>query len=351
MVPDKRFSPGKIWVNPFLLQILQSNSITTAMIAFGPIASRRFGQSLGINHIPPKSCSYDCIYCQAGPTLSKDLQRRTFYEPQKVLAAVREKVEQVHARGGRIDYLSFVPEGEPTLDIHLGRMIDLLREFNLKIAVITNASLIWRPDVRAELARADCVSLKADAVSEEVWRRINRPAEMLPLAEILAGALAFADAFNGLLITETMLIGGVNDTEAELRQIAAFLAKLRPAKAYLAIPTRPPLERWAKAPGENNLTAAWQIFSGYLPDDRVEVLGGYPSEPYIAAGDVVQNLLDITGVHPMRETEVLELFRQAGADLSALKELLDAQQIVRVRHNGQVFYARKLPPARVRKTT
>lgn len=321
------------------------------MIAFGPIASRRFGQSLGINHIPPKSCSYDCIYCQAGPTRSKDLQRSTFYEPEKVLAAVREKVEQVHARGGHIDYLSFVPEGEPTLDINLGRMIDLLREFNLKIAVITNASLIGRPDVRDELARADCVSLKADAVSEDVWRRINRPAETLPLAEILAGELAFAAMFNGHLITETMLIGGVNDTESELRQIAAFLAKLNPAKAYLAIPTRPPLERWAKAPGENNLTAAWQIFSGYLPDDRVEVLGGYPSEPYIAAGDVVQNLLDITAVHPMREAEVLELFRQGSADLSALKELLDAQQIVRVRHNGQVFYARKLPPARVRKTT
>lgn len=312
------------------------------MIAFGPIPSRRLGQSLGINHIPPKSCTYDCVYCQVGPILSKDLQRRPFYEPETVVTAVRQKVQEVQAQGGRIDYLSFVPDGEPTLDINLGRMIGMLRPLNLKIAVITNGSLLWRADVRAELAKADCVSLKVDAVSEGVWRRVNRPAESLSLDDILAGALAFAGEFKGELITETMLIAGINDAAPELRRTAQFLEKLRPEKAYLAIPTRPPQESRAKAPGEEKLTEAWQIFSEYLPG-KVELLSGYSPEPFTAAGDAVQNLLDITCVHPMRESEAMDLLERAGMGASVLQTLIAEEKIVRVMHAGQAFFVRKLP--------
>ena len=319
------------------------------MIAFGPIPSRRLGQSLGINHIPPKSCSYDCIYCQVGPTWSKDLQRRPFYEPEAVVAAVRQKVREVQAQGGRIDYLSFVPDGEPTLDINLGRMIDLLRPLNLKIAVITNGSLLWREDVRQELEQADCVSLKVDTVSEDVWRRINRPAESLSLEKILAGALLFAGGFKGELITETMLIAGVNTDGPELRRTAQFLGKLRPARAYLAIPTRPPQESRAKAPSEQKLTEAWQIFSEYLPK-KVEILTGYSAEPFTTAGDAVQNLLDITCVHPMRESEAQELFQRAGVNPSVLQALIKEQKIIRVLHEGQAFYVRKLSASSMKTT-
>lgn len=312
------------------------------MIAFGPVPSRRLGQSLGINHIPPKSCTYNCVYCQVGPTLSKELRRRPFYEPEAVVAAVQERVREVQAQGGRIDYLSFVPDGEPTLDLHLGRMIDMLRPLGLKIAVITNGSLLWRADARGELAKADCVSLKVDAVSDDVWRRINRPAESLSLDDILAGALTFAADFKGELITETMLIAGINDAASELRLIAQFLEKLRPERAYLAIPTRPPQESGARAPGEEKLAEAWHIFSEHLPG-KAELLGGYSPEPFTAAGDAVQNLLDITCVHPMRESEALELFERAGVDRSVLQDLISKGEIVRVLHNGQAFFVRKLP--------
>lgn len=315
------------------------------MIAFGPVPSRRLGQSLGINHIPPKSCSYDCVYCQVGPTWSKDLQRRPFYEPEAVVAAVRQKVQEVQAQGGRIDYLSFVPDGEPTLDLNLGRMIDMLRPLNLKIAVITNGSLLWRPGVRAELAKADCVSLKVDAVSDLIWRQINRPAQSLSLGDILAGALTFAGEFTGDLITETMLIDGINDAAPELLRTAQFLEKLRPARAYLAIPTRPPQESRAKAPGEQKLAEAWQIFSARLPE-KVEILSGYSPEPFTAAGDVVQNLLDITCVHPMRESEALDLLKRGGIEPPALQTLIAEDKVVRVMHGGQAFYVRKLSAAK-----
>ncbi|MDX2437439.1 MAG: radical SAM protein, partial [Acidobacteriota bacterium] len=174
-------------------------------MTFGPVPSRRLGQSLGINNIPPKICSYACIYCQLGRTLTMQTERTNFYDPERILEEVRTRVEEVRVAGESVDYLCFVPDGEPTLDLRLGREIELVRELGIKIAVITNSSLIWRKDVREELALADWVSLKVDAVREDVWRRIDRPHGQLRLSQILDGALALSGSFTGQLVTETML--------------------------------------------------------------------------------------------------------------------------------------------------
>ncbi|MBC7260626.1 MAG: radical SAM protein, partial [Chloroflexi bacterium] len=127
------------------------------MIAFGPVPSRRLGRSLGINNIPPKICTYSCVYCQLGRTLNMQIRRQSFYAPDEILWDVRSKVEHVREAGESIDYLTFVPDGEPTLDLHLGRAIELLRSLGIKIAVISNASLIWQEDVREDLMKADWV--------------------------------------------------------------------------------------------------------------------------------------------------------------------------------------------------
>ncbi|MFC2037916.1 radical SAM protein, partial [Chloroflexota bacterium] len=207
------------------------------MITFGPVPSRRLGRSLGINNIPPKLCTYACVYCQLGRTTKMQVERRAFYEPDDILCGVQEKVAITKEAGKSIDYLTFVPDGEPTLDIHLGQEIELLRPLGLPIAVITNASLIWRQDVREDLLGADWVSLKVDAVEEEIWQRVSRPHGRLKLASILEGALEFAEVYGGELVTETMLVAGINDSEEHLRAIAGFFARLQTATAYLAIPT------------------------------------------------------------------------------------------------------------------
>jgi wyosine [tRNA(Phe)-imidazoG37] synthetase (radical SAM superfamily) len=313
------------------------------MIAFGPVPSRRLGQSLGINNIPPKTCTYECVYCQVGPTPFKETVRREFYEPEEVVRAVEEKVEQTLAAGARIDYLTFVPDGEPTLDINLGKMIDLLHPLEIKIAVITNASLLWRLDVRADLMKADLVSLKVDAVDEGTWRRINRPAPELSFPDVLDGMLSFAQKFKGELLTETMLVEGVNDDEKILKGTASFLHELDPDLAYIAIPTRPPSESWVKAPGEETITMAYQIFSAKLKE--VECLTGFSPEAFAVTGDVLKNLLDIIAVHPMRESEVLTFLEEGGAGKKDLKALLREKKLVRVVHDGQPFYFRKLEPA------
>ncbi|MEM4462029.1 MAG: radical SAM protein, partial [Candidatus Bathyarchaeia archaeon] len=135
-------------------------------LAFGPISSRRLGRSLGINNVPYKVCTYSCIYCQLGETTNKIIRRRRFYKPEDILTEVEKRVKDIYLKDEHIDYLTFVPDGEPTLDANLGREISLLKRIGIPIAVLTNASLLWNKDVRKSLLEADLVSLKVDAVSE-----------------------------------------------------------------------------------------------------------------------------------------------------------------------------------------
>ena len=151
------------------------------MIAFGPVPSRRLGRSLGVNTIPGKSCTYSCRYCQVGRTPRTEIEPRAFYPPRQVVEEVAARLARLAARREEVHVLTIVPDGEPTLDVHLGETIRALRRFGLPIAVITNGSLLSRPDVRARLRLADWVSVKVDAATRDVWRRINRPDAALRL--------------------------------------------------------------------------------------------------------------------------------------------------------------------------
>ena len=129
-------------------------------MAFGPVPSRRLGKSLGINNIPAKTCSYSCVYCQLGKTVTMTMGRQAFYRPEDIFKEVKRKVDEAALRNERIDYLTFVPDGEPTLDLNLGEEISLFKQTGIPIAVLTNASLIWRNDVRKDLMESNLVSLK-----------------------------------------------------------------------------------------------------------------------------------------------------------------------------------------------
>jgi len=309
-------------------------------IAFGPLPSRRLGRSLGINNIPPKVCTYSCVYCQLGRTLKMQVERGAFYEPTDVVQAVQDKVEQARAVGEPIDYLTFVPDGEPTLDRHLGREIELLRPLGISIAVITNASLIWRKDVREDLMQADWVSLKVDAAREDIWRRIDRASRTLSLAAIRDGMVEFAQGYKGDLVTETMLVAGVNDSVEHVDAVAGFLRRLKPTRAYLSIPTRPPAETWVHAPAEEAINRAYQILSEQV--DQVEYLIGYEGNAFACTGHVEEDLLSITAVHPMREEAVGEFLARAGADWPVVHGLIAQGQLVETAYGGHKFYMRKL---------
>ncbi|WP_297520027.1 radical SAM protein [Thermococcus sp.] len=311
------------------------------MIAFGPVPSRRLGKSLGVNNIPDKVCSFACVYCQIGRTLRMELERKAFYEPELIFEEVRRKVEEAKRKGEKIDYITFVPDGEPTLDINLGKEAELLKTLGIPLAILTNSSLIWRGDVRDDLLKFDFVSLKVDAVSEELWRRVDRPHKSLSLEKILEGMLEFRRAFKGKLVTETMLIDGV-DYGGEFERIADFLAELRPDIAYIAVPTRPPAEEWVKPAKEEVINRAFQAFAERLGEGHVEYLIGYEGNAFAFTGNVEEDLLSITSVHPMREDAVKEFLRKANADWSVVEKLLREGKLIELEYSGKRFYMRKL---------
>ncbi len=302
------------------------------MLTFGPVPSRRLGNSLGINNIPPKICSYSCIYCQLGRTKKIQVHRREFYSIDEIIRSVEERLERVK----NVDYLAFVPDGEPTLDMNLGKEIDALKQFGIRIAVITNSSLIWDEKVREELSKAEWVSLKVDAVSKEIWKKINRPHKALNLEKILNGIKEFSKEF----VTETMLINGVNDNKEELKKIADFLSAVEPKKSYISIPIRPPAEKWVRHASEQAINLAYQIFSER--GISVEFLLGYEGNEFAFTGNVEKDLLSITSVHPMRKDAVEEFLRKAEADWSVIERLIKENKLIEIEYGGNKFYMRRL---------
>jgi wyosine [tRNA(Phe)-imidazoG37] synthetase (radical SAM superfamily) len=266
------------------------------------------------------------------------LERRAFRSPREVAAAARRHLRECEAAGRAVDVLTVVPDGEPTLDVNLGRLVVALARLGPPVAVITNGSLLHRADVRADLGGADWVSLKVDAATAAVWRSVDRPHGRLRYADVRAGAEAFAAGFSGTLVTETMLVPGCNDADEALEAVADRLAALRPAVAYLAVPTRPPAEGWVRAPAPDDLVRAHAILSRAVP--RVELLAGEPEAPVTASSDLERDLEAITAVHPLDEEAVVAL---GGGDASALvvaAALVDRGRLAEVVYEGRRFFVR-----------
>lgn len=309
-------------------------------IIFGPVPSRRLGRSVGINNIPPKACTYSCVYCQLGRTLNMRITREEFYPPAEILRQAEQKIADAGAKQEPIDYVTFVPDGEPTLDRNLGQEIASLKQCGIKIAVITNASLLWDVEVRDAVCQADWVSVKIDAATEKTWRRLNRPYRMLRLDRILRGMADFAQDFRGELTTETMLVHGFNDTQEELDPIADVITGLRPRTSYLAIPTRPPAESRARPVTEEALNLAYQALRAR--GLTAEYLLGYEGNAFAWTGDVAEDILSITAVHPMRADAVRAFLHKAGAGWNVIDRLLVEQKLRMLDYQGYVFYLRAL---------
>jgi wyosine [tRNA(Phe)-imidazoG37] synthetase (radical SAM superfamily) len=309
------------------------------MITFGPIPSRRLGRSLGINNIPPKICTYSCVYCQIGKTSNMKIHPQVFYSPSQIFNEVQKKVEKSREKGEPIDYLTFVPDGETTLDINLGQEIKLIKSLGIKIAVITNASLINQKQVRENLEEADLVSLKVDSVEEEIWRRVNHPHRSLCLKTILEGILKFSGTFKGKIITETMLIKNINDDSQYIKKVANFLAQLKPSKSYLSLPIRPPADSRVQSPSEEVVNRSYNLFKEKIK--QVECLIGYEGNAFAFTGEVEEDILSITSVHPMREEALKDFLKRAKSDWSVVDQLIKQGKLVESKYEEHKFYIRK----------
>ncbi|HNX42852.1 MAG TPA: radical SAM protein [Bacteroidales bacterium] len=306
-------------------------------LIFGPVPSRRLGKSLGINNIPYKHCSYSCLYCQVGKTIKKQVSRCEFYDPDLLADGVRKYLDAL-SEEDMPDYVTIVANGEPSLDLNLGFLIKKMKQNGLPVAVITNASLITSKEVREELGQADYVSVKVDTMNEKTWKTLNRPHSSLVLQHIKDSLLIFKEDYSGKLVTETMLVKNVNDSESEIYETSAFISSIFPDIAFISIPTRPTAFNKAYRPAEGNLVKAYAIFE--QRGLHTEFLIGYEGNAFASSGNFTKDILSITAVHPMRREAVLELLQKSKSSERELNLLLSYGMIKEITYNNQVYYQR-----------
>jgi wyosine [tRNA(Phe)-imidazoG37] synthetase (radical SAM superfamily) len=308
------------------------------MISFGPVPSRRLGKSLGINNIIlPKTCSYSCIYCQVGKTIKKSCIRENFYKPQVIYEKVVKHLQQLGS-DNYPDYLTFVSNGEPTLDQNLGKAIKLLKKTGIRIAVISNASLLYYESVKEDLYLSDWVSLKMDAGDIITWYLINRPAGGLDFEKTLENISLFNNEYKGKLCTETMIINGINDSIKNISTLAEIIKIIKPDTSYLAIPTRPPVEKFVKSPDPEKLNLAWQIFN--KEQINTEFLTGFEGTVSGYTGNIYEDILNITAVHPLREDSLLKLLQNDGAGYAVVNSLIRQRLIKSIIYDGNKYFVR-----------
>jgi len=204
---------------------------------FGPVPSRRLGLSLGVDLVCHKTCTLDCIYCECGPTTNQTLTRKE-YVP---FDGVKTELAHYFENHPDPDYVTFSGSGEPTLSPDIGRIIDFIKEkkSKIRVAVLTNATLLSDPVVRKDLNRADLVMPSLDAVTPETFEKINRPAEQIDIHKIIDGLKTFAGSFQGELWLEVFILPGINDTEEELETLGEIIRDINPARVQLNTLDRP----------------------------------------------------------------------------------------------------------------
>lgn len=302
---------------------------------FGPVPSRRLGRSLGVDLVPRKTCPYDCVYCEVGPTTRLTLQRF----PYQAEAIMRELEDYLGQTESQPDFITLAGSGEPTLNLDLGRIIQRLKSLTATpVAVLTNGALLCVPEVRLELAAADVVLPSLDTVRQETFRAINRPLPGFTLDILLKGLMAFRREYPGQIWLEVLLLKGLNDTEEELAALRRVLRELAPDKIQLNTAVRPGVEDWARALTREEMAAA-AAFLGPGVDVIASANGAALPSP-------AQSDLDLVEMLARRPMTAPDLSQALGLPLPQVKDrlrrLCNAHRISSSFYGDQEFYSRRL---------
>ncbi len=299
---------------------------------FGPVPSRRLGYSLGVDIIPPKYCTFDCIYCQIGKTTHIEAVRKSFYDPHIVIAQVMDKI----SGAGAIDVITFSGSGEPTLNSDLGLMIREIKKLtDIPVAVITNGSLLCLKDVRDDLMEADMVLPSLDAVNQDVYERINRPHPSVKIDAVIEGLKAFRREFKGQIWLEIMLIKHINDDSQELKRMAQIVSETNMDRIQLNTVTRPPSDPLASRLSDDELKEICGMFG-----PACEVIAAFEKSADTRTGSSADTLvLETIKRRPLTLDDIVKITGMSPFDaktrLSALeKEGLVSTTVV----NDELFY-------------
>lgn len=323
------------------------NTLRNRKYLFGPVPSRRLGDSLGIDCVPKKTCTYNCVYCQLGPTTFQTLTREEYIPVEEVMAELSEYL----ANGGAADYITFSGSGEPTLHSKLGEMIARTKQLTaIPTAVLTCGALMHDPHVRADLKHADVVLPSLDAVLPKTFHAVNRPHGKLHLSEVVAGLKQFRAEYRGQIWLEIMFVKGLNDGAEEIALFRKAIAEIAPDKVHLNTVVRPPHDAQAQPLSEAELYALQDALGA-----PAEIIARPPHRPrHDVDQNMVPQLLALLAQHPLTLTEIGEYLHCKHEIVWWLLHALIEDGEVEVRqHLGKKFYAAKAatasggaPPAR-----
>ena len=301
---------------------------------FGPVPSRRLGRSLGIDIVPFKTCTYDCIYCQLGRTTTKTLARTEFVAIDRILG----DIYNVLKKKPDIDYLTLSGSGEPTLHSGIGKLISALKnEFDFPVAVLTNGSLLSEPDVVQSLLQADVVLPTLAAESETVFQCVHRPHSSLHFENVINGIKDFAGVFKNDLWLEVFLLDGVNAVEATVRSIKEIVDEIKPQKIHLNTATRPPAEEFAYPVRDDKLEFFKNIFG-----QNAEVITDFRHSMNQKSGcesrDIEQSILQLLKRRPCTNRDIASALSLHAIEVTkATGHLVDTQKIFRRKQSGKVY--------------
>ena len=302
---------------------------------FGPVPSRRMGFSLGIDVVPFKTCSYDCIYCQLGRTTDKTVTRKEFVTVTEIIKELKRKLNE----DIKIDYITLSGSGEPTLYSKLDELIFGIKQLTDKpVAVLTNGSLLWNDDVQKDLTNADLIIPSLDAGHKDMFQYVNRPCKDVTFETVIDGIISFSGLYRNKIWLEVFLLNGVTSIQSEVLSINSIIKKINPAKIQLNTVKRPPAESFAFSVPDDQMLDLSKYFNG-----NVEVISEFSrsiDENYLKITKLeIINLLkrrpcslnDIAGGLNLHKNEILKY----------IEELLKNKVIVYHDHNHVLYYSVK----------
>ncbi|OAG27168.1 hypothetical protein TH606_08420 [Thermodesulfatator autotrophicus] len=288
---------------------------------------------MGVDPLIPKVCSFDCLYCEIGPTKIHTLYRQIYRSTEEIKKALKERLSD---KTLHFEVLTFAGSGEPTLHAELDKLILFAKELTDRpICVLTNSSLLWQEEVRKALVSADLVLPSLDAVSEDVFQKLNRPVEGLKSSKIIEGLKKFREEFTGEIWLEIMFVAGINDSETEIKALAKVTKEISPDKIQLNSVDRPPAYARAKAIPLKKMREIASFFEGQVEVITREALkeAGGKRKPS------AQEILALISHRPAPSKEIAQaLSSDFRATLTILEELVKKGQAKTKRHQNKIFY-------------